>query len=377
MTTAPRSSIQEDAHMKATEHGGNLFTLAQVAQCAPKDIVDFSVNVHPEGVPQFVKEALLSALDTLHMYPSPYAEEACMAAEKRYAHSASCFVFGNGSNELIHAVARFFAKQGKRQAYIVEPAFSEYALACRHAELEVFSLWAGVQGQDDALLMRLSQNIPPESLIFMANPANPAGTFYSRKSMLRLIYSRPDIIWIIDEAFVEYAGEEGATSLTTLSPTDFPKNTLIIRSLTKFHAIAGARLGFLLACEALAQGVRRILPAWTVNSFAVRAALAVLGDRSDFAQQTCQENMRRRAHLVAALHDIQGMQIFPSVANYVLLRHKKAPNDLARILLQKYRIAIRDCSNYHGLEDKTWYRVAVRLPHEHELLCHALKETLI
>ncbi len=362
--------------MKATEHGGNLFTLSQVAQCNPKDILDFSVNLRPEGPPHFLQEALLGVMNNLHAYPSPHAEEACLAAQKCYGHDASCFVFGNGSNELIHAVARYFALEGRKQAYIMEPAFSEYALACKNAGLEVHSLWGGVQAQDLAAFKVLLEKIPTNSVVFMANPANPSGIFYDRETMLSFIQARSDIAWIIDEAFIEYAGAESICSLVTLPALNFPQNVLILRSLTKFHAIAGVRLGFLLTTQAMAQGIRLVLPSWTVNCFALQAALVVLRDASSFAEQTRQENIKRREHLVAELQTIKGIEIFPSVANYVLFRHKDAPQNLPKILLKKHRIAIRDCSNYYGLEDNTWYRVAVRFAHEHKRLSEALKAIL-
>ncbi len=359
--------------MKTTEHGGNLFKLAQEAQCNPQDILDFSVNVRPEGAPSFLKQALLHAMDTSHAYPSPHAEEACIAASRRYFHAPQSFVFGNGSNELIHIIARFFVAHGKTKAYIVEPAFSEYALACKNAGLEIISLWGDVHPQNNDDFSALLRNVDQDSLIFLANPANPSGIFYSRENILNFINSRPDLIWIIDEAFIEYAGHEQDVSLVTLSPESFPQNILVLRSLTKFHAIAGVRLGFLLASEEIAQGILRILPAWTVNCFALQAALAVLQDSSNFSLQTRQDNIKRREHLVAQLKTIDGIELFPSVANYVLFRHKASPPNLASILLQDHRIAIRDCSSYYGLEDKTWYRVAVRIAHEHDRLCTALK----
>ncbi len=358
--------------MKATRHGGDLFTLAQAVQCKPEDILDFSVNLRPEGAPPFLRRALLRAMDYLHVYPSPHAEEACLAAANRYAHAAQCFVFGNGSNELIHAVARFFALQGKKHAFIMEPAFSEYALACNNAGLKVHALWGGVQALHMDECKLLLEKVPAGAVVFMANPANPSGIFYSRQDMLTLITQRPELTFIVDEAFIEYAGAEENVSLVMLLADHFPQNLLILRSLTKFHAIAGVRLGFLLATEELAQGIKHILPAWTVNCFAIQAAIAVLSDTSDFAEQTRKTNASRREHLMTQLQTVDGIEIFPSVANYILFRLNKALPNLPKLLLQNHRIAIRDCSNYYGLEDNTWYRAAVRFACEHRRLSEAL-----
>ena len=103
--------------------------------------------------------------------------------------------------------------------------------------------------------------------------------------------SRSDLLWIIDEAFVEYAGTETEASVLQR----LPKNGIVLRSLTKFHAVPGVRLGYLAADAELAQAIRDELPAWSVNAFALAAAQAVFADTSDFAAQTRAENAERRA----------------------------------------------------------------------------------
>ncbi len=358
--------------MKITEHGGNLFHLAQWAPCPAEEIIDFSVNLRPEGTPPFLQQALMKAMHNTHAYPSPHAEEACLAAAAHYKHSADCFVFGNGSNELIHALTRLCAQQGHTCAHIIEPAFSEYALACTLAGLKVVSLWGGIGVQSKDILHKALHQIPPNGLIFLANPANPSGTFYAKQDMLDLLTMRPDLLWIIDEAFIEYAGKEEDVSLLSL----LADNVIILRSLTKFHAMAGVRVGFLLTSASRAQSIRALLPSWTVNVFALQAALAVFADTSPYTEQTRQENIARREDLYTRLQCIEAIELFPSVANYILFRHKKAPHNLAYLLLKTYGIAIRDCSNYYGLEDGTWYRVAVRFAHEHEKLCSALQNLI-
>ncbi len=358
--------------MKAQEHGGNIWQMAQLSQRRPEDIVDFSVNVRPEGPAPFLLQALQKAINYAAPYPSPYAEEARQAAASfygHYGHSQDAFVFGNGSNELIHMAARFFAAQGYTQACIIEPAFSEYALAARHAGLPVQRLWGGLKPGEVCLATAL-QKIAARSLVFLANPANPSGLLQSKEALLQLMAQRADLMWIIDEAFIEYAMEDASII------SDLPKNALILRSLTKFHALAGVRLGFLVAHAELATALRGCMPAWSVNCFALQAALAVFQDTSAYATQTREENVRRREHLVAQLQAIDGMEVFPSAANYVLFRHGYLPKNTASLLLKKYGMALRDCSNYYGLEDKTWYRAAVRFEHEHVALGQALRKLL-
>ena len=369
--------------MKPEAHGGDLLRMAATAGRDPASLLDFSVNVRPEGPPEFIRAALFRAMTALAAYPSPHAEEAMLAAARHHGMDASRFVFGSGSNELIHALARVLRKRGVPSVRVVEPAFSEYAIACRLAGIKAIPVWGGIieknqcvpttdTGKDEAVptqdLLDALTDAPEGSAVFLANPGNPSGLFRTPEECLRLMSSRSDLLWIIDEAFVEYAGTETEASVLQR----LPKNGIVLRSLTKFHAVPGVRLGYLAADAELAQAIRDELPAWSVNAFALAAAQAVFADTSDFAAQTRAENAERRADLAAALSSLPGIEVYPSAANYVLFRWPGAPRNLLGILLKRFGIAVRDCSNYHGLKDGSWFRAAVRFPEDHRRLAEAL-----
>ena len=362
--------------MKLDAHGGDLLAMASVSKRDPASLLDFSVNVRPEGAPEFLRAALVRANTGLAAYPSPNAEEALAAAARRYGLPAGRFAFGNGSNELIHALARVLKRRGAPCVSIVEPAFSEYALACRLAGLESNPLWGGIgsgaDGQPSGDLLAGLAETPSGSAVFLANPCNPSGLFRTPDECLSLLAARPDLLWIIDEAFIEYAGPEADVSILRRMPS----NGVVLRSLTKFHALPGVRIGYLAASAELAEAVRADLPAWNVNVFALSAAVAALGDTSDFAERARAENAERRADLAAVLSGLPGVEVFPSSANYVLFRWRGAPKDLYGILLRSFGIAVRDCSNYYGLDDGTWFRAAVRFPEEHHRLAGALREVM-
>ena len=362
--------------MKLDAHGGDLLAMASVSKRDPASLLDFSVNVRPEGAPEFLRAALVRANTGLAAYPSPNAEEALAAAARRYGLPAGRFAFGNGSNELIHALARVLKRRGAPCVSIVEPTFSEYALACRLAGLESSPLWGGIgsgaDGQPSGDLLAGLAETPSGSAVFLANPCNPSGLFRTPDECLSLLAARPDLLWIIDEAFIEYAGPEADVSILRRMPS----NGVVLRSLTKFHALPGVRIGYLAASAELAEAVRADLPAWNVNVFALSAAVAALGDTSDFAERARAENAERRADLAAVLSGLPGVEVFPSSANYVLFRWRGAPKDLYCILLRRFGIAVRDCSNYCGLDDGTWFRAAVRFPEEHHRLAGALREVM-
>ena len=184
--------------MKLDAHGGDLLAMASVSKRDPASLLDFSVNVRPEGAPEFLRAALVRANTGLAAYPSPNAEEALAAAARRYGLPAGRFAFGNGSNELIHALARVLKRRGAPCVSIVEPAFSEYALACRLAGLESSPLWGGIgsgaDGQPSGDLLAGLAETPSGSAVFLANPCNPSGLFRTPDECLSLLAARPDLV---------------------------------------------------------------------------------------------------------------------------------------------------------------------------------------
>lgn len=363
--------------MKPEAHGGDLRRMAAESGRDPGSILDFSVNIRPEGPPEYLRAALVRTMDALTAYPSPHAGEALEAAARHHRMDVSRFVFGNGSNELIHALARALRRRGIREARIIEPAFSEYAIACRLAGITPISVQEGVEAAGNEKLLHDLAAAPSATAtgtagscaVFLANPGNPSGLFRSPGACRGLMDARPDLLWVLDEAFIEYAGPEAS-----ILP-DLPENGVVLRSLTKFHAVPGVRLGYLAASGVLARAVQAELPAWNVNAFALAAAQAALADTPEtaaFARLTRETNDARRRDLAGALSGLPGVTVFPSAANYVLFRCPGVP-DLSARLLSEYGIAVRDCSNYAGLEDGSWLRAAVRFPEDHRRLADALR----
>lgn len=180
--------------------------------------------------------------------------------------------------------------------------------------------------------------------------------------------SHPDLSWIIDKAFVEYAGT--GTEVSVLQR--LPKSGIALRSLTKFHTVPGVRLGYLTAGAELAQAIRDELPAWGVSAFALATAQVVFADTPDSAAQTRAKSAERRVDLAAALSSLSGIGVYPSTANYVLFRWPGAPRNLFSILLKRFGITVHDCSNYHGLKDGLWLCAAIYFPEDHRRLAGAL-----
>ncbi|QWP40921.1 aminotransferase class I/II-fold pyridoxal phosphate-dependent enzyme [Akkermansia muciniphila] len=149
--------------MNVFSHGGDLKSLAEEACRPERDILDFSVNLRPEGMPEFIVSALWKAMENAVPYPSPDAADLRELAAVHYGLPSGCFVFGNGANELIHALPRAL---NLKQAVIPEPAFSEYRLACLRHGTDVLSIRTEERNSFLPSLCRLEEQAADGSAVF-------------------------------------------------------------------------------------------------------------------------------------------------------------------------------------------------------------------
>lgn len=383
------------------QHGGDKLAMAAFCGTKVQDICDFSVNVRPDGPPDYIRLSLVQTLCAADTYPSPCAEEARAACARRYGLPENCLVFGNGTSELFVALARALKESGCPVAAIAEPAFGDYAAACHKAGLATVHPACVLKDSkrryapsgrrtllDWELPVDALMALPGGAAVFLANPGNPAGTFLAPGQLVALMNKRLDIVWILDEAFLLYVARDNLVSflpqlgahLRTPAHSPLPTGLrcVVVRSLTKFHALAGVRAGFMAATPDLAGKVQQEVPLWNVNCFAIAASCAVLTpSRAKTADEraTRASNRKNRRELLEMLAYL-ALTPCRSCANYLLLRLDTPMPDLARMLLKKYGIAIRDCATYPTLQDGTWFRVAVRTREDNVRLARALQETV-
>ena len=368
-TKSTETNSSNTDNLAANSHGGELNRFAQYTTVSPDEILDFSVNVNPEGTPEFIRGALYRAMDTIDRYPQSHSEDAQKQLASYHNLCESQVLVANGSNALIHAIPQAL---GFTKATIVAPAFSEYLAACENEYIEVSLIEHSPEFPLD--VPQLIAGLEPDSAFFMANPSNPMGLSTDPSELQTLVKARPDVWFILDEAFIDYAPE-----LAFPLSQELPRNVIILRSLTKFYGIAGVRVGYALGDTSTIDLLKKQTPSWSVNSFALRVIEAIVatepeGDAELFRQKTYEANSENRQWLFEHLSEIENCVVVPSVANYLFFAHPQ--KDLFALLLQKYGIALRDCSNYIGLEDGGFYRVAVRGANENQRLIDALVQIL-
>ena len=153
-----------------------------------------------------------------------------------------------------------------------------------------------------------------------------------------------------------------------------PENLIVLRSLTKFYAIPGLRLGGVVADREIIRRLRAITPPWSVNTLAQAVGAAALRD-AEYAKETRRCVRERREELTGELQAIPGLAVYPGTANFLLVRIDRSglsASELARRLLED-GIAIRVCDNFTGLDGR-FFRVAVRTAEENGRLCRVPPE---
>ncbi len=373
-------------------HGGDLRRLlkeAGLSEDQAGELLDLSVNVRASGPPEYLRLAMTRALADVGRYPSPHGEEAKEAAARHHGVSPDQIVIANGTNELFYAIAGWLAEWDARKAIIVDPAFSTYDHACGRCLMDVSRSLGSLEAKRDAsgrtFLERdvadvFIEELEPNGSVFLANPGNPSGNFLEPKEILKLIRMRPDLTWVIDEAFILYAGTDAQCSIIPhLKKLAKKINVVVVRSLTKFHGLAGIRAGYAVLSRPVARQLELWLCEWRANALALAACRAIFSGTEEVVEdeeKTRARNIALREHLVQCLQDLP-LDIYLSRANYLLVRLHEPMLHLACDLLQKEKIAIRDCRNFHGCEDGCHFRIAVRDEAANERIAEALGRCLL
>lgn len=350
------------------EHGGNVYAAARESGRRVRDFIDFSASINPLGPSPAALRAVRVASSTIIHYPDPDCVEFRTALALRHGLRPEELLIGNGSTELIHLLPKVL-RIGR--AVIVGPAFSEYAKAVKASGGLVFPIHAKrSDGYRPPLAAALAALVPSRAdAIFLCNPNSPTGQGVRReafKALLRAAARRG--VWVIlDETFVEYCADR-----TVLTCVHRYSRLVVLRSFTKFYALPGLRIGYLVAQEPVIQRLKKELPPWSVNTLAQAAALAALKDRHHARRTLAFMNDERR-RFAKSLTAISGVTVFPSAANFLLveLPPGRSGPEVAGIL-RRQGLLIRDCSRVPGLSQRT-IRVAVRLPGQNDRLVRALR----
>lgn len=296
----------------------------------------------------------------LNRYPSPQPEELQQALSALYEVDASRLWVGRGSDEAIDLLVRAFCRPGSDNIVSATPTFGMYRIAAR---------LQGAGFRDVPLDVRDDFALDPERLldatdantkiVVLCSPNNPTGTLY-HDAIEWLVEKLSDrALLLVDEAYIEFASlPSAATQL------DRFENLAVLRTLSKAHALAGARIGALLAHAGLVRLVGSIAAPYPLPTPSVGAAMSTLDPdalamtRRRVAMLIGERDRVRRG--LCGADDIEC--VFPSSANFLLVRCIDAARRFASLL--DAGIRVRDVSSQSGLAD--CLRIGIGRPDEND-----------
>jgi len=358
-----------------TAHGGDVWEVAEETGIPASELLDFSANINPRGLPpralvRLARDAADSRLQS--RYPDPSARLLRKALAEQLGIGSEAIVIGPGAESLFAPILQSIRA---RRALIPVPAFGEYRRVCvqRGIEIEPFLL-----SRSECFRMPIDRfchaiRTGGFDVVFLNNPHNPSGTALRISEVKRILEVVREVgaALILDEAFIDYTPDE-----TLVAEAASGTGLVVLRSLTKIYGCPALRVGFAVAEPTIAQRIAGFLSTWPVTQLALDTLTEAVAD-SQYLSDSVRENATEREELAESLR-VLGLVVFPSVANYLLLELAKGPSsaELRKRMIRNHRILLRNCDSYEGLTPGRYLRVAVRSADENLRLVQALSQEL-
>lgn len=341
--------------MKKDIHGGNVGAIAEKLDLSeiPDILHDFSVNINPYGMAPDVDRLLSSfSIEKLTNYPEVYAGSAVKNLAEAHEIPEECILVGNGSTEIFSWIVQA-VKPGK--AHGMAPCYSGYAEVCQALGID-FEFAAFAKKEDEFKIDLKTIDLSDIELIFLGSPNNPTGMTIPRDDIIYVASAHPETFFVIDESFMDFLPNSEGISLCKIP--DLPKNIAVVKSLTKFFALAGIRLGMVYADQEIIAKFAEKRLTWSVNAMAQEAG-QLLYRNQEYICETRKKVCELRKLLSDSLTFDGQIKVYPGEADFLLCESLgEKVEELQKKLLME-GILIRVYDNMPGL-DNSFFRIAVR-----------------
>jgi len=337
------------------------------------NIVKLASNENPLGPSEKVLAAIQANLAELTRYPDGNGFVLKKALANHFSSidesvGVDDITLGNGSNDVLELIAKAYATIGD-EIIFSEHAFAVYPLATLAIGATPVVTKARRWGHDLSAMVEAITS--KTKVIFIANPNNPTGTSFGAEEWEGFIQRVPEsVIVVLDEAYIEYASDSNENALDGINYLKQHKNLIVTRTFSKAYGLASLRVGYSVSDAAIANVLNRVRQPFNVNSLALVAATAALGDE-DALRRSCQVNSEGMAQLTEGFKRL-GLEYIPSSGNFVTVDFKQDAGPLYQSLLEK-GVIVRPVANY-GLP--TFLRVSIGLKEENAKLLEALSAIL-
>lgn len=338
-------------------HGGNIIAQSKKYNIEINKIIDFSANVNPLKFPNNIKKLIIKNINFIRNYPDIDATELKNTLADYIGVESKNIIVTNGSCELIYLLSRLL---NHHKVLIPSPTFTEYERAFKDRVKLI-----NISNDNFSLsINKIIDNLKDIQIVFLCNPNNPTGGLWKKEEILRLV---KQVIVIVDEAFMDFVENEESVAKEAATID----NLFVIRSLTKFFAIPGLRVGYGVGTQRMISNLESLQPPWSVNSIAQTVAANIVKDKN-FIKKTIKLIKKERNFLFDNLNKISHLTPYPAVANFILVKLNKLNSTILTDALGKRGILIRNCNDFPFLDD-SFIRVAVRTRFENSRLISELK----
>ena len=389
--------MNAEKETKMDFHGGNIYKIFREKNI--KEILDYSSNINPYGIPESLKKRITENLEILERYPDPDYVELRQKLSNLNKVNLSDIILGNGATEIIFL---FMKVINPKKILIVSPTFGEYERAVKATEIpgDIVSLsysngdnknienkkieieYFELKESDDFKLNigNLKNELEKKyDLLIICNPNNPTGKFLKLAETEEILKecNKYDTKLFIDEAFIEFLADGMKESI--INTEENKKNLFVTRAFTKFFAIPGLRLGYgMYFDKELEQKISEKKEPWSVNNIAEMAGLTVLDD-TEYIEKTLKWITKEKIYMYEKLNEISGIKVYETEVNFITgkIDEKLFLEGLnVKILREKMLeqgILIRDASNFKFLDER-FFRLAIKDRASNDRVIEAMKE---
>ncbi|NLO23484.1 MAG: histidinol-phosphate transaminase [Fibrobacter sp.] len=320
------------------------------------NVIKLASNENPLGPSPKAQAAYLAVSSKLHLYPRGDAPDLIQAIAQKHSVSKHQIILGNGSDEVIDMVGKAFIRP-EDECLSLEPTFSVY----RFVALSFGAKYITVPAlEEDSPLEALLKKVSSKTrVIFICNPNNPTGSYFSQRELLDFIKQiPPSVLIFVDEAYAEYAQALDYPHLTPYIQ-EYP-NLVISRTFSKIYALAGLRVGYAISSPQVIAGFWKVKPPFDINIAAQASALAAISD-TEHVQKSIDLNNKGLVFVTQKIKAL-GFQVLSSQANFLCVRIGSDASNLVNYL-ESQGVIVRGLSSF-GMPE--WIRVTIGTPEEND-----------
>ena len=336
-------------------------------------MLDFCYLVNPYFPPKAMLDKIKQEMPVLlTSYPSGLNMQN-MNAERIFKVNQENILVGNGAAELINALG--LTLTGKVAVGL--PTFNEYVRCFRNCELVKIDNSQWDYSHNLQYLKEITREV---DTLMIVNPDNPSGYTLSKEEIEELLdeANKNSCKIVIDESFIDFANSDKRYSLLSNEILSRFTNLIVVKSISKSYGVPGLRLGILASYDkVLLKKIRDLMQVWNINSFA-EYYLQIYNLYEKTYLSSCDKIASERTRMIKELRKIDGIKVYDSEANYVMIDLKKVSSyDFCVKMLNTYNILIKDLSSKNYFNGKNFIRVAIRRKEENDKLIDAMEKEII